>query len=337
MAVTDARQGKAEWTGTTSTGVAQYSVTWKVVTDDKNDGPQVVAAGVPVAINASYSQGNDSDPTSLLLRKLPRRVSDFNWTVRLEYGDPEKSDENTKPDGDGNQTTDPLQWRDEYRQSQNFREQVVGEDAWNVNAIGAGGWRPEDTQGGIQNSQGDLIKPSPTKESVIKVWNLRIYQDNYPENLWQPYRLAINDGDVTFQAPGNHTAPGPDPKHTWQCQSVTGAFERINNVDVWVIDFVWAYNPQTWNLLIEDIGLLARAADGDPDLQKGGSIATGDKLPGRANKQNQRDFHGDPVLEEMGFNGLGQELGPNDFPVFLPYRVHPERDFLNPGLLWPFI
>lgn len=79
----------------------EYSLVYKVVTDDRNDGPEIVmtAAGIPL-IGSVYVSGNDFDPDAVVINKAASQGdSPWEWEVEVTFStvvdsDPEDEEEN---------------------------------------------------------------------------------------------------------------------------------------------------------------------------------------------------------------------------------------------------
>src|SRR5437016_3024670 len=66
--------------------VREYTRTWKVRATSKADGPNSVAAVVPVVLFDPYQTDTESDPAALVLSREPKLAEGWNlWHVEVKY------------------------------------------------------------------------------------------------------------------------------------------------------------------------------------------------------------------------------------------------------------
>lgn len=76
------------WDGNESIDGVEYRLSYLITTDDREDGPSVVKAALPVSLDSVYQSGNDSDSRAVLTGVSVTQVdpADFyNWNVDSVY------------------------------------------------------------------------------------------------------------------------------------------------------------------------------------------------------------------------------------------------------------
>ena len=324
------------WTGTHETGINKYTVTRKVRTDDRQDGVKVVTDGLAgaglVVGTTTYAHGNDTDAASILLRMRPERQGDLDWLVRLEYGDPRDQTEDTKPDDNGNETSNPYDWRTEiagfsYAYSKPIRNAFAVENppeplnAWQHKHPGAAGDRWS-----IENSAGQNFDPPPVEEVSLFGYRYTRYTQQWDETLNAGAVGTVNENSVTLNNNTGVINQLAWKQHTIWFSRLEPSLERINQLDVWVLVYEIICNELTWLESIPDRGWVVNADAGDAKQndQSGNTWSGGEIAAHRDNVQNAVDQNGEAVLDQVRLDGSGLVLGHNLQTRTVTYRYKGE-------------
>lgn len=328
------------WNGSTGKHTASggsYTAVYKVKTDDKLDQSQTIADYITANVadfGDSYEYGNDIDAGSFLDSIEPRKLdqSSTHWDVVLAYeppGSSSSSNEEQRPDNDGNPQVDPALWEDDISED-SFTSSLPCETAKYYEGLKgtAAFLKKPGTIGPVTNSAGMLFSPGLEREAEVTVYRRSWYTANANTvEALRPLIGTINDDDFRI--------PRVDKgylrtwkKYTARFKKATSRYRRINNfkrwentVEVWIREWTWLSH-------LVDRGRYARAAPGDPDGQ-GGTISAGDIDPKQPPIRPLIALGGDNVLDEVLLNGDGQPLPAGSDPVYLIYSAYPEAKFVQ--------
>lgn len=267
-------------------GERTYTRVYRVVTNDKADGPQIVrtASGVP-NFGASYVDGNDADTSCVVTSKTAETLGDdpFIWNVSVNY---------TIPDGDS--TTHPL-----------LRAADISFGFEHFQTI-----CERDNQGnGVTNSAGQYFDPPIEKDDSRPVLTVTRNQASFSGAIAIQYQDAVNIDFFSGAAPG-------------QCKmfniSSVKTIEPFGDppVDVtyWRTTYEIHFNRDGWIKRILDQGRYERDGDKlvqikdkddkhvtDPVLLDG----NGKELPVETGQNVQAVFLPYRVYRELPFGPLG--------------------------------
>ena len=206
-----------------SDGGSEYSYTgaYDVLTDDFDDGPQVVlaAANLPQPLTA-YSFGNDSDTSAFLVGRSPTRHfdQDLLWRVVCTWSN--KTDV-PRDESTGNPTTDASLWRTKWTTGGTPRQKDITAARWVRNSDGSqirifdaarnDGVLGPNQEGPIRGLYGEVITPTPQMDDD-RMWYRAVwyeYQTDmaYYDNL----RNTVNAGLIRKEIYNNSGDPMFDP------------------------------------------------------------------------------------------------------------------------------
>lgn len=178
MAVTDVNKISSEL-AEEPTGHRQYDVLYEVITNDANDGPQVVrqASGLP-KIGDQYAYGNDSDPFAACVSRGPFRIRSIEqtrkvWSVPLQYSS--RPAEGSNPENNGKDN--PVDWAWEVGGSFASYMKAVLKDR-NGNAV--------------VNAAGEPFIPAPEDDDPRMVLTLKKNTPSLNLATWSQFRGAVN-------------------------------------------------------------------------------------------------------------------------------------------------
>lgn len=318
-----------------------YIITWLVITDDYDDGPQVVsgASGLGTVSQTTYAVGNDTDITAVLSKQSFRRHSKepLWWWVTETYGPfPGLEEEENKPDSGGNNTTNPDDWFPEFRRLPHSYQAEAASgwnlEAWHPDAGGGNFARAINTEGPITNVIGEPIDPLPLmsrQRASLEITSWYLFLD--ADTTFLNTEGQINDRDITF----SYLRPWTGVEYRQNCDKHT---LRVGGYDVSLkrtsggseyleVRAKFDYDPLTWNVDVPNESLLERANAGDKNNDDDSTISAGDLSANRPNVQPQRaepkaDDNKLPLPRPIDLNGVA-----SDDPVNLGYRLDTEADF----------
>jgi len=352
--------------GTKSLQARSYTVYYRAVTDDANDGIRAITEhfedtdGLP-SLGDHYTYegtGTNLEDSGVTLWKIsPSRdlQSATSWNIALHYKTPDEpgqggsagggggSEAGVGEDEDGNPTDDPVEFHGDvdisfidftrpvdqatYRSGLSAVIDPGFPDATPSEALYGGA----DTVGPVVNSAMIPFNPplerNATRISIVYSKNLR----EFPVQAAAQFHRAVNDDAVEFEFKFQGLKVAIEPFRC-QCVSINGTFQESAGDKFWRV---------TWELLIDDEfgfranvvdrGLHARMAYGDPD-GRGGTITDDPAVPWR----RLTDKNGNPLSEPVLLNGNGQPLttgrGGAMEPVYLTYSIYPEKPFWMLGI-----
>lgn len=213
-------------------GVRNYTAVYRVITDNKEDGPQVVrqATGIPRVLDG-YNNGNDVDAGARVVdvrADLQDEKSLTVWKVTVEYS----SDSGQS----GQQQEDPLDRPAVQRWSFNRYVKLVEKYL-------------DDKK--FSNTADEPFEPYEIDDSrpVLEVTR---NQASFNPVLAYEYRDAVNS-DAFFGA-----APG-----TAKVASISASQSEENGILFWVVRYAIEFNPDGWQPKIRNQGLMMRNSTGD--------------------------------------------------------------------------
>lgn len=210
MAVTDR---SLHWNGSTgeqkSAGVS-YVAYYLVHTNSASDQTKVILdyflANGPW-IGDSYSFANDSDTSAFCNSIQPRKPNDadMTWVVEVKYES--LSEDEEKPDSNGQPTTNPLEWRNDYSISKTSIQVPV----WQAKYLGiftATGVQVGNPDGWVvgdimlpSNTCGEPLNPPLEKPEPVRVIRISEIMSLYPTPVSDQLYNTVNDIDYDIPLP----------------------------------------------------------------------------------------------------------------------------------------
>lgn len=306
-----------------------FVVTYEVIVDSIDDGPQIVDAAPGLPRNGDiYSAGNDTDSSSFCMSKSFQRRDETVWRVVCNYGPltidspTSKFSTGTGRDKYGVPTDDPLDELVPFRTGQ-YTRQIPVEKAKNVQRLGH---RMEMTDGPVTNSAGVVFDPPPEMDYSILVVYASARSAGYIEGMIPTFFNVVNSDNFRLKRADFDMILEP---FTCRCVDIGVSLNLRNNILYWQYDFALAIDTYfTWRPEILDRGFEARAAVGDPD-GRGSTILPGTIDDWKPKVRTLTDMNGHPLQTPILLNGLGQPLPDDDDPVYLRWVYYPEESYLN--------
>lgn len=317
MAVTSVREswegraGKDVWTRQRT-----YTRTFEVVTDDPAD--DVTVAGSAVGPDGKriprLGDAYPGDSAAVVVSVHPSNLTDspFHWLVTVEYDTqppvPEAQQPSTSP------PPPPPQAEQGEQQGVDRKENPLGRPpVWKfsfqqttepVQRSYFGALEP------LRNSADLPFDPPATIEVsrpvVTCTWNVALVNLDRLDDLQD----AVNDRPFWGKA-----------ARTWRCIGIDAQSNFENDCWFWTVTVTLAYRRETWDLKLLDAGYSEKVFV-DPN-NAGSPVWVWQKM---------KDPWGNEPTEPVPLDGNGRKLAIGSQPVFLEFRVYPERDF---NTLWP--
>lgn len=228
-------------TGSHTADAREYTIVYKVMTDDRNDGPSVVmnAFGIP-SIGDLYSPGNDFDNSAVVIGKTPSQgESPWEWEVEVRYstdiGDTDLSNITSEIEN-------PLSEPPEVVYSFQPRTILVpGQFNDPIGPPSDHGW-----EAGIFAPNGELFEPQPEveiDEPVMQVTRNVALGDFVPQDI----RSLANCVNSDF-------IDGAEPR---QLKLKAPQAQRKFNKNIgfyWVVSYQIVFRWETWDIQVLNQG-----------------------------------------------------------------------------------
>lgn len=293
------------------TNGAEYSVTYLVYTDDRNDGPMIAsdAFGIP-RIGDVYQPGNDFDPKAMVVdKKATQRDSPFEWEVEVVYST--ELDADPKDGNDGN--TSPLDEPADISYGFQARTLAVPgyfNDPANPNAL-------QNLEATLVNSYGEPFDPAPEMDVHDLVVNVVKNMPNL--NVQWMMWVANTVNSVPFNGAESRQLRLVPPEATRKYDATIGLY--------WAVAFQFIYRYETWDL--------QRVNEGLHYLTDAGAFGIL-HLP----FQDDKGYPRVGLLTTAGYalNAsstlyLGRYYAGGEAPTFSRFRIYREIDFNTLGIL----
>ena len=297
MTVQSCARMREGWSGSgTITGGNQYTVSYLVETNDKDDGPltivnQAQSIGphtIPTQFS-TYSIGNDLDNTVVHTQRSSRKIKDIAtgalWQIDCQFERPGTHELND--------LNPPLSRPTKYRLEWAQFSYVASYDIFGNPIVNkAGQTYPEQIV--IDDARPVFVaeKPMPSLAAVLSLASM--------------YRNAIN----------TDTFYGASPRHA-KVESITcGEMETENGQ---------AFFPTVFRIQIADFPWYVTRKEEGYAKQN-----LTDGVPDRL--QVASDFAGMGYAEPILLNADGEELAITEDPIYTTWRVYPERAFSGLGI-----
>ena len=334
MAVTNVSLLKAGRSGSVKEDLNRsYTLRYRVVTNNANDGPERVLAHFENTSNlpwfgTTYSSGNDSDTYAAVtdINVRPVKESDTRWDVDVKFSLPERRDKDNDPE------TDPTNRRDEYsigfsQVTETAREGVSRQDIP----------CPEVKVGdrtGIIVASGEPVPENiaPEKLSGDMLLTITRYTASYDAAFYRRYVLrAVNSDRRIFDDPAYGYYDTWEPRQALiTAANATLAYE--NGVMYWKVSLNIHLKEDGWDARVPNMGFNRCAAAGSPD-GFGGFISSADLKDGMPPFWPIVTFYGDTTNELVWLDNWGQPLKIGADKIFYKWGIYEELPFspLNLG------
>lgn len=333
MAVTSVAPYWTGQTGDLSLGAKrQYTAVYRVTCSTPLDNAATIVAffqsspSVP-GIGSHYYSGNDTDFGAFCNSIAPRRMSGSTnmWLVTLNFETMQAENEEQRGGltVQGEESIDPLEWRDELSVSTH----MISEAVYKAKYLQPIMFSPVNTYGPVMNTAGQVFSPPLEREVPIEVVRIEHYADyflNDPNN----WRGRVNNSNILVNY-GYANFTRTWFKHEAKITAFDGTFQKINDVDVWR----WSIEIQSkdggWAVEVPNLGTAARAQAGDPDGQ-GGFYTDGGSDPNQVPESGLRPLlsaTGEPITDPIPLGADGQPQPPGTPILYLKFLREFEAEF----------
>ena len=355
--------------GTKSLQARSYTVYYRAVTDDANDGIRAITEhfedtdDLP-SLGDHYTYegtGTNLEDSGVALWKIsPSRdlQSATSWNVALHYKTPDEpgqggsaggggGESSVSEDEDGNPTDEPTEFHgeldiqfvdftrpvDEATYREGFVSDIVENSDGSTQTPSEQLYGGPNTVGPVVNSAMVVFNPPLERNATrISIRYAKNVQD-FPIATAKTFHRAVNAKAVTFNFRFQKLKIAVEP-FTCQCVSINGSFNEANGKKFWRVTWDLIIDPQHgFREKVVDRGLHARAMYGDPDGR--GGFITDDAAALKWRRIT--DTNGNPISEPVLLNGNGQPLdlpqgGEAITPVYITYSIYHELEFDGLGL-----
>lgn len=321
-----------------STGKISYDAVYHVFSSSALDSvPQVVSYVLSniAAMGDSYSYGNGSEATAVLRRVSPKRVQGrpWQWVATLNYATPESSDDEQQsnpsgaPGEEGQNTTNPLDWRDTLVKSSKFITVPCYKVKYLTEAsifFAVGEYGP------AMNTAGSAFVPPPEREVEIETFRIEHYDEYFPvDTKFYIGRVNADTFFINYDYMGSPAYERSFQQYECKLAQWDGAFERVNGYDVWRWTLEIQSHPDTWVDEVPNLGIYASARDGDPDGE-GDFYSSGGSNPApESGLRHIVDANDNPITTPVPLDLQGQPTEPNDEIIYLKFLKYKEANFNN--------
>lgn len=232
------------------------------------------------------------------------------WIVNSSFS-PEQGQPQEQQDAQGNNTTNPLLWRDELDVSYSsitVPVEAAEFRAFQPNVIN-NRFLPTGYVGPIVNSALKPYDPTLEEEAQIKVLRITKYSPVYQGANFDAYQGAINGDRIMINKPLYRFQQTIEPYRAY-IKGLSATFAVTNNIPHWrqTMELHICNLLYGWFRVLVDRGLDARRLPGDPNGH-GGTVSHSEfAVAGSVPAEPIKDKDGVPVTEPVLFDGNGQPL-----------------------------
>lgn len=222
--------------GISQSGHRTFTLVYKVVTDDKRDGPATVrvALGIP-SIGDTYSAGNDSDTSAVCVDKrvIEHDDSPFEWTVECEF--------TTDPGAyEPKQFDNPLLQPAELSFGFQERRILIPGQFNNPNSPPSS----KDYEQGIFASNGELFDPQPEADIHEPIWYVKKNVQTISYADFMALANCVNADYFQGAEPRQLRFKPPSAVRKWH--------KNVNYY--WEVSYALAYRWETWDIQVLNQG-----------------------------------------------------------------------------------
>lgn len=269
-------------------GQRKYWRTFKVITNDADDGPGTVLSSLTLpSLGATYITGNDTDTGAVVVDRTATLDADsqISWTVTIEY--------NSMFANPNVQNPNPLSRPDKWTFSFEKYQQTVLADANGFPIINSA-LQPFETGYTAELSR-PIINLTVNRASFDYAYVVSI-QDAVNVDVWQGFDIG-----------------------TLKVNTVEVQEQSENGITFWEIKYVIAVKWDGWNPVhLLDCGYYEYLSE-DPSTTPNPNFVPGLRII--------TDIHGRPVNSPALLDGNGRKLPPGYDPVFLGFQMYREISF----------
>ncbi len=283
-------------------GEKEYVVVYKVVTDDKRDGPIIArqAFGIP-SIGDLYVAGNESDfGGAVVVRKEAIQSDDspFEWEVIVTYSSDIGSRQPT-------QWLTPLDEPPEI--SFGFQERRIMipgiyNDAGTPDPNG-------DWQNGIYAPNGELFDPQPEASIADPVWTITKNVQSISYDAFMKLANCVNSDSFQGVSQRQLMMKPPTAQRLWH--QLIGYY--------WKVSYQIVYRFETWDIQVLNQGTYYYAS-GTPTNWWGSTQL----------RQTKKDDSGNPIIVNLTTGG---DINTTRTPTFTRIRYYREINFSALGII----
>lgn len=280
----------------------EYTVTYLVYTNDRNDGPQQVRAafGIP-SIGDVYMPGNDYDASAIVTAKrVTQRDSPWEWEVEVTYS----TDVGDEPD----QPENPLDKPPEISWGAQERRIIV---PGKYNSASAPN-QNKDLELGIVAPNGELFDPQPEMDIAEPI--LTVTRNVASINAGELMALAncVNESD--FYGAGKRELRLKPPQAQAQYDGQIGQY--------WKVTWQMVYKYDTWDIQVLNQGTYYLASNVPTPFKD----TEGNRRIGLLSTDGT-------ALNSSSADSAGRYIESGDAPTFTRLRVYREIDFNGLGII----
>lgn len=326
-------RARSEGVGEEARRIFGYEAEFIVQVDDLEDGPGVVIDFFNGSedwpkLGTPYSFGNDPVDYSVRCSLIdPQRTTEDPYTYIAKVAWTDLQSQTQKPDENGNETNNPLLWRDEIEIDW-MQRMVPATDAIYREGFKVGGKSAEKYPAGKVglpvNSALEPFDPPFEKEDAFRVVRWTKYMGEYVGSTYENLKNAVNDADFVINKPKLKYYDKWN-KYAARLASISAALSYENQITHWKMVFVFLIdNELTWRPRILDRGMNYRADVGDPN-GLGGLVTQAQIDAGQLPYRAILDKNGQALATPVRLNGDSVVLKPSEESVYLTYSIYPRE------------
>jgi len=279
----------------------EYTVVYKVTTDDKDDGPGVVlgASGLP-AIGDLYQAGNDFDPNAVVVSKTPRQLdSPTEWEVDVTAS--------TEVEEDPAETVEnPLDKPAELSYGLTHRRILVPGRYATPDAPPT----DKDFDAGVLAPNGEPFVPQPEMDIAEPTLVVVLNVASLPAIM--AIQNTVNATDFE----------GAEPRQLRLTATAKRLWHKLVG-NYWGMQYTFHYKFDTWDIQIQNQGTFYwDLAGGLPSDPENSSHDT--------DRKTKDDASGRPLI--VNLTSLGKH-NTTSTPTYTRLRTYREIDFNNLGII----
>jgi hypothetical protein len=273
-----------------------------------------------------YSTAFSTDAVCADVDCNPIENSGGKFVVVAKFASSSGGSDESNPDKDGNDVSDPLLWHDEIDISTTQVSMPI-EYAKYIGPKPVNEFlRPNRIIHQPCNSAGVPFDPLPEFELDITVLRITKFTAGWNDGQIAPYRGTINSDAVVINKPDYNFFLQFGPT-VGKIKQWSGTFQIVNKIKCWKQTIELHINPLGWRFPLLDRGTTVadEAMDQAQELDNyGGVIPANTRLAKRALDQDDV-----PLTEPQLLNGNGKLLVPGKPPVYLLYSKYEEVPYAN--------
>lgn len=284
--------------GAISLDAKEYTVVYKVTSDDRNDGPSVIrtAFGVPT-IGDIYVAGNDVDAAAVVVGKTVTQVSPWEWEVNVTYST-DVGDEDLQ--SLVQQIDNPLLEPPEI--TYGFEERRILVPGRYNDPIGPPGDKAWEQ--GIFAPNGELFEPQPEADYADPVIHVRRNLQTIDPQAIRSLANCVN----------NDSFDGAEPRQL-RLKPITASRKFNKNIGFyWEVHYSIVFRFETWDIQLLNQGHYSWPTPGKPTSVWSTTIKP----------ITYKTVSGEPRLVNLSTNGM---INTTSTPTYTRIRFYREVSF----------